>query len=65
MWFFADDSGFGGLSEVDKNRLFRYAMARTSAFSYTMYVIALEWGEGWDGVSQTGRQVVAGLPTAD
>lgn len=47
MWFFADDSGFGKLSKADKNRLFRYAMARTSAFSNTLYVIALEWDEGW------------------
>ncbi len=47
MWFFADDSNFGALPEADKNRLFRYAMARTSAFTHTLYVIALEWGEGW------------------
>lgn len=47
MWFFADDSNFGALSTTDKNRLGRYAMARTSAFSHTMYVIALEWQEGW------------------
>lgn len=47
MWFFADESDFGALSEADKNRLFRYAMARTSAFTHTLYVIALEWSEGW------------------
>lgn len=47
LWFFADDSNFGPLSQTDKNRLFRYAMARTSAFSHTLYVIALEWQEGW------------------
>lgn len=47
MWFFADDSDFGKLNEEDRNRLFRYAMARTSAFSHTLYVIALEWDEGW------------------
>jgi hypothetical protein len=47
MWFFADDSGFGGIPQADKNRLFRYAMARTSAYSHTLYVIALEWQEGW------------------
>ncbi len=47
MWFFADDSNFGDLSEADKKRLFRYAMARTSAYSHTLYVIALEWDEGW------------------
>lgn len=47
MWFFADDSNFGTLSESEQNRLFRYAMARTSAFSHVMYVIALEWQEGF------------------
>lgn len=47
MWFFADDSRFGEVSEVDKQRLGRYAMARTSAFSHTLYVIALEWQEDW------------------
>jgi hypothetical protein len=53
LWFFADDSGFGELSDAEKNRLFRYAMARTSAFSHTMYVIALEWEEGWSRASVT------------
>jgi hypothetical protein len=47
LWFFADDSGFGKLSQEDKNRLFRYGMARTSAFNHTLFVIALEWQEGW------------------
>lgn len=47
MWFFADDSGFGSLSEANRNRLIRYVMARTSAFSHTSYVIALEWQEGF------------------
>lgn len=51
MWFFADDSNFGSLSQATKNRLFRYAMARTSAFSNTMYVIALEYQEGWSSSS--------------
>jgi hypothetical protein len=53
LWFFADDSGFGDLSENEKNRFFRYAMARTSAFSHTIYVIALEWEEGWSRSSVT------------
>ncbi len=48
MWFFADNSNFGGLSPANKERLFRYAMARTSAFSHTLYVIALEYQEGWN-----------------
>ena len=33
----------GSLPEADKNRLFRYLMARTSAFSHMMYVIC------WNG----------------
>lgn len=53
MWFFADDSGFGGLSPSNKNRLIRYAMARTSAFTHTMYVLALEWTEGWSHAAVT------------
>lgn len=51
LWFFADDSNFGGLSNEHKQRLARYAMARTSAFSHTLFVIALEWQEGWSGAS--------------
>jgi hypothetical protein len=59
IWFFADDSNFGSLSQTDKNRLFRYAMARTSAFSNTLYVIALEWGEEWekDSIAQSGSYI--------
>lgn len=53
LWFFADDSGFGELSQNVKNRLFRYAMARTSAFSHTFYVIALEWDEEWKALEVT------------
>ena len=64
MWFFADDSGFGELSTADKNRLFRYAMARTSAFSNTLYIIALEWGEGWakQEVTDAGNYIQAYNP---
>ncbi len=47
MWFFADDSNFGALSEADRNRLLRYGMARTSAFSHTLFVISLEWQEAF------------------
>ena len=47
MWFFADDSGFGDLPDVDRQRLIKYAMARHSAYVNTMYVLALEWQEGW------------------
>ncbi len=64
MWFFADDSGFGSLSQKIRNRLFRYAMARTSAFSNTLYVIALEWGEGWSksSVMASGNFIQAHNP---
>lgn len=47
MWFFADDSGFGNLPDADRQRLIKYAMARHSAYVNTMFVIALEWQEGW------------------
>jgi hypothetical protein len=64
MWFFADESSFGGLAPADKYRLFRYAMARTSAFSHTMYVIALEWSEGWavSSVRDAGNFIQAHNP---
>jgi hypothetical protein len=57
LWFFADDSGFGGFSQADKNRLFRYGMARSSAFNHTLFVIALEWQEGWslESIRTSGR----------
>lgn len=47
MWFFADDSGFGDLPDADRQRLIKYAMARQSAYVNTMFVVALEWQEGW------------------
>jgi hypothetical protein len=55
LWFFADDSGFGNLPDADKQRLFRYAMARQSAYVNTMFVVALEWQETW-----TAAEVAAG-----
>jgi hypothetical protein len=45
MWYFADDSNFSGLSLADRQRLFKYAMARHSAYVNTMFVVALEWQE--------------------
>jgi hypothetical protein len=47
LWFFADDSGFGGLPDADRQRLIRYGMARLSPYAHTMFVLALEWQEGW------------------
>ncbi len=47
FWLFADDSGFGDLSETDRERLIAYAMARLSAYVNTFFVLALEWDEGW------------------
>jgi len=64
MWFFADDSGFENLSTANRNRLFRYAMARTSAISHTMYVIALEWQEGFthQKITDSGNYIQAHNP---
>jgi hypothetical protein len=47
LWFFADDSNFSSLPLADQQRLIRYGMARTSAFSHTLYTLALEWQEGF------------------
>lgn len=45
LWFFADDSSFGSLADADRKRLIRYAMARTSGYVNTMYIVILEWQE--------------------
>jgi Putative collagen-binding domain of a collagenase len=55
MWFFADDSGFGNLPDADRQRLIKYAMARHSAYVNTMYVVALEWQEGWTTTEVTNH----------
>jgi len=47
LWFFADDSNFGGLPAADRQRLIRYGMARLSASVNTMFTLVLEWQEGW------------------
>jgi Domain of unknown function (DUF5060)/Putative collagen-binding domain of a collagenase len=47
LWFFADDSSFGSLSEADQLRLIQYGMARMSGYVNTMFILALEWQEGW------------------
>ena len=64
MWFFADDSNFGSLPLDDQQRLIRYGMARTSAFSNTMYVLALEWQEGFSEtrINQLGSFAAAHNP---
>ena len=56
LWFFADDSGFGSLSREDRERFLRYAMARTSAFAHTFYILALEYEEAFtdDVMSEMG-----------
>jgi len=64
MWFFADDSQFGKLSKREKEILFRYSMARLSSFSNTLFVICLEWEEGWhkDGINEAGNYIQARNP---
>ncbi len=47
LWFFADDSDFGNLPDADRQRLTTYGMARLSPYAHTMFVLALEWQEGW------------------
>ncbi|HEY9421442.1 MAG TPA: DUF5060 domain-containing protein [Thermoanaerobaculia bacterium] len=47
LWFFADDSGFGDLPDADRQRLIKYGMARLSGYVNTMFILALEWQEGW------------------
>ncbi len=59
FWFFADDSGVGGFSMADRLRLIRYGMARMSAYANTMFVVTLEWEEGWTAseVDQAGQHL--------
>jgi hypothetical protein len=59
LWFLADDSHFGSLSEADYQRFVRYAMARTSGYVNTMYILILEWQEAWtqDVVNAHGSYV--------
>lgn len=47
LWFFADDSQFGDLPEADRKRLIQYGMARLSGYANTLFILALEWQEGW------------------
>lgn len=57
LWFFADDSGFGELADADRRRLIRYGMARLSGYVNTMFILTLEWQEGWSAaeVEASGR----------
>jgi hypothetical protein len=47
LWFFADDSGFGDIPDADRQLLVEYGMARLSGYVNTMFILALEWQEGW------------------
>ncbi len=64
FWFFADDSGFGRLSESERDLLVRYAMARLSAYPNSLFTVALEWQEGFtvEEIRHLGGQVQAANP---
>jgi hypothetical protein len=55
---------YGDLPESDRNRLLRYAMARTSAYSHLWYVLCFEWQEAWtlDEVNRAGTYLQAHNP---
>jgi hypothetical protein len=55
VWFFADDSSFGDLPDAVRQRLIKYAMARLSGYVNTMFVVALEWQEGWSTTEVTNH----------
>jgi hypothetical protein len=55
VWFFADDSGFGDLPDAVRQRLIKYAMARLSGYVNTMFVVTLEWQEGWSTTEVTNH----------
>lgn len=47
LWFFADDSNFGKLPATTRHRLIQYGLSRLSAYPNTLFVLCLEWQEGW------------------
>ncbi len=55
---------YGDLPEPDRNRLLRYVMARTSAYSHLWYVLCFEWQEAWtrDEVNRAGTYLQAHNP---
>ncbi|MEA2692535.1 MAG: hypothetical protein QOJ16_1922 [Acidobacteriota bacterium] len=50
LWFFADDSNFGGLPDADRKRLIAYGMARLSGYVHTRFILFLEWQEALTAV---------------
>jgi len=56
LWFFADDSSFGNLSDADRQLLVEYGMARLSGYVNTMFTLVLEWQEGWT-TSEVGHHM--------
>lgn len=55
---------YGDLPESDRNRLLRYVMARTSAYSHLWYVLCFEWQEAWtrEEVNRAGAYLQAHNP---
>ena len=55
---------YGDLPESDRNRLLRFVMARTSAYSHLWYVLCFEWQEAWtrDEVNRAGTYPQAHNP---
>jgi len=55
---------YGDLPEFDRNRLLRYVMARSSAYSHLWYVLCFEWQEAWtrDEVNRAGTYLQAHNP---
>ncbi len=55
---------YADLPEADRNRLLRYVMARSSAYSQIWYVLCFEWQEAWtrDEVNRAGAYLQAHNP---
>ncbi|MFH1408898.1 MAG: fibronectin type III domain-containing protein, partial [Nanoarchaeota archaeon] len=49
LWFFADDSSFGSISDPNIDLFLQYGLARLSAYPNTMFIQALEWEEMYPG----------------
>lgn len=47
IWLFADGSGYGEMTDAQRFPLIRYAMARLSGSTNTIFTLMTEWQEGW------------------
>ena len=64
IWIFADGSGYGEMTDAQRFPLIRYAMARLSGSTNTIFTLGTEWQEGWSAteVDSAMRELQARNP---